>query len=305
MTTIERPDLSDIRPGDWVDRHLTPVLRPYARLARIDRPVGIWLTLFPCVVALIQASDGIPSLHVLAVFCLGAVLMRSAGSTINDIADRKFDAHVERTRFRPLASGAIDVRRAAIFLGIELALAASLLLFLSPLTRLVAIGVVPLVFAYPFCKRVTYWPQAVLGAAFNWGMLMAWSQVTGHIPAGAVLMWLGAACWQIGYDTIYGYVDASDDARLGLRSTALLFADRGRLMIGLFYGLTVVAWLIGGWLVGMSWPYQAGVAVIAAHLAWQVRRFNPRRPALNFRMFLANVATGVMLALAALAGAML
>lgn len=305
MTIIDHPDLSDIRPGDWVDRHLMPALRPYARLARIDRPVGIWLTLFPCVAALIQAAGGIPSLRVLVVFCLGAVLMRGAGSTINDIADRKFDPHVERTRFRPLASGAINVQRAAIFLGIQLALAASLLAFLTPLTRLVAIGVVPLVFAYPFCKRVTYWPQAVLGAAFNWGMLMAWSEVTGHIPAGAVVMWFGAVCWQIGYDTIYGYVDAGDDARLGLRSTALLFADRGRLMIGVFYSLTILAWSVGGWLAGMSWPYQAGVAVIGAHLAWQVHKFDPRRPALNFRMFLANIGTGAMVAFAALSGSVL
>jgi 4-hydroxybenzoate polyprenyltransferase len=262
MIAENRSDLSDIRPGDWVDHFLWPSLRPYARLARIDRPVGIWLTLFPCIAALIQASGGLPAGRVLAVFCVGAFLMRSAGSTINDIADRNFDAHVERTRLRPLASGAINAKQAAIFLCAELALAATLLLFLSRLTTIMAIGVVPLVFAYPFCKRVTYWPQAVLGAAFNWGMLMAWTEVTGHVPLGAILMWLGATAWQIGYDTIYGYVDARDDARLGLRSTALLFANKGKAMIGLFYGLALMAWSMGGHLIGMSLAYQVGLGLI-------------------------------------------
>lgn len=227
--------------------------------------------------------------------------MRSAGSTINDIADRNFDAHVERTRLRPLACGAINAKQALIFLGIELTLAAALLSFLSPLTRLVAVTVVPLVFVYPFCKRVTYWPQAVLGAAFNWGMLMAWTEVTGHTPIGAVLMWLGAASWQIGYDTIYGYVDARDDERLGLRSTALLFATRGKTMIGLFYSLAVTAWSIGGWLIGMSALYQTGIFLIGIHLAWQLKRFDLQRPQVNFQTFLANIATGVALAVASLA----
>lgn len=302
MTAAQRQDLSDIRPGDWVDRYLAPRVRPYARLARIDRPVGIWLTLFPCLAALIQASGGIPSLKLLAVFCLGAFLMRSAGSTINDIADRNFDAHVERTRLRPLASGAMRTRQAIIFLAAEMILAASLLLFLSPLTRLVAIGVVPIVFLYPFCKRFTHWPQAVLGAAFNWGMLMAWAEVAGHVPAGAVLMWLGAIAWQIGYDTVYAYVDVADDTQLGLKSTAILFGRHGKALVGLFYALTVAAWSIGGWLSGMSVPYAIGMLVIAAHLAWQIWRLDLARPEVNFRLFLANILTGVLLSCAALSG---
>lgn len=302
MTRVERSDLSDIRPGDWVDRHLATGLRPYARLARIDRPVGVWLTLFPCFAALIQASGGIPPVRLLAVFGLGALVMRSAGSTINDVADRRFDAHVERTRFRPLAAGTVTTRGAVLFFVIQLLVAASLLAFLSPPTRWLAICVVPLTILYPFCKRVTYWPQAVLGAAFNWGMLMAWSEVAGRVPPGAFLMWLGAVFWQIGYDTIYGYVDAQDDARLGLRSTARLFAGRGRTMIGIFYAGAVLAWSIGGWLVGQSWPYQVAVAFIAGQLGWQVFRFDLERPELNFRMFMANIATGGMLMLAALLG---
>ncbi len=141
MTTFSRPDLSDIHRGDWVDRRLPTAWRPYTRLARPDRPVGIWLTLFPCWAALVQASHGYPDLRQLAIFSLGALLMRSAGSTVNDIADRKFDGHVERTRFRPLASGQIGTTQAFVFLAVQLALAASLLFFLTPYTRLIAICV--------------------------------------------------------------------------------------------------------------------------------------------------------------------
>ncbi|MGZ2484040.1 4-hydroxybenzoate polyprenyltransferase [Rhizobium pisi] len=302
MTTSSRPDLSDIHHGDWVDRRLPGAWRPFTRLARLDRPVGIWLTLFPCWAALVQASHGFPDLRQLAVFSLGALLMRSAGSTINDIADRKFDGHVERTRFRPLASGEIGTLPAFLFLTVELALAASLLFFLTPYARLVAVCVLPLVFLYPLCKRFTHWPQAVLGAAFNWGMLMAWAEVSGHIPAGALLMWAGAVAWQIGYDTVYAYVDRADDTRLGLKSTAILFGRHGKACIGFFYALTVAAWSLGGWLTDMSLPYAGGMLVIAAHLAWQTWRIDLARPEVNFRLFLANILTGALLAGAALAG---
>ena len=302
MNTSNRPDLSDIHQGDWVDRLLPGTWRPYTRLARLDRPVGIWLTLFPCWAALFQAAHGLPDVRQLAVFTLGALLMRSAGSTINDIVDRKFDGHVERTRFRPLASGQIGIGQAVTFLTIELALAASLLLFLTPYTRLVALCVLPLVFVYPFCKRFTHWPQAVLGAAFNWGMLMAWAEIAGAIPAGAVLMWAGAIAWQIGYDTVYAYVDVKDDTRLGLKSTAILFGERGKRIIGLFYASTIAAWSVGGWLSGMSLPYAFGMLVIAAHLAWQVRRIDLARPDVNYRLFLANILTGLLLAASSLVG---
>ena len=302
MTTLNRPDLSDIHIGDWVDRWLPAAWRPYARLARIDRPVGIWLTFFPCLAALIQASQGLPEFRLLVVFFLGAFLMRSAGSTANDIADRNFDGHVERTRLRPLASGQLRTRHALIVLAVELALAALLLFFLSPFTALVAVCVLPLVFIYPLCKRFTHWPQAVLGAAFNWGMLMAWAEVSGNIPAGAVVMWVGAIAWQIGYDTVYAYVDVADDTRLGLKSTAILFGRRGQAIVGLFYALTVGAWAVGGWLLDMAMPYAIGMVIIAAHLAWQIWRVDLEKPELNFRLFLSNILTGALLAVAAFAG---
>lgn len=302
MIALSRPDLSDIRPGDWVDRRLPSAWRPYTRLARLDRPVGVWLTLFPCWAALTQSARGIPDVQTLVVFTLGAALMRSAGSTINDIADRKFDGHVERTRFRPLANGQIGMPHAFVFLAVQLALAASLLVLLTPYTRLIAVCVLPLVFIYPLCKRFTHWPQAILGAAFNWGMLMAWTEIAGCIPAGAVLMWTGAIAWQIGYDTVYAYVDVKDDTRLGLKSTAILFGQYGKICIGLFYTLTVGAWSLGGWLLGMSTPYAVGTLVIAAQLAWQIWRIDLARPEVNYRLFLANILTGVLLAGAAFMG---
>ncbi|MBR0754665.1 4-hydroxybenzoate octaprenyltransferase [Bradyrhizobium jicamae] len=302
MIALNRPDLSDIHAGDWVDRRLPVAWRPFTRLARLDRPVGIWLTLLPCWAALIQASHGWPDIRLLLVFSLGALLMRSAGSTINDIADRNFDGHVERTRFRPLASGQIGVPQAFVFLAVELALAAMLLIFLTPFTRLIAIGVLPLVLIYPFCKRFTHWPQAMLGAAFNWGMLMAWAEIAGHVPAAAVLMWIGAIAWQIGYDTVYAYVDVRDDTSLGLKSTAILFGPHGKACIGLFYALTVGAWTIGGWLSGMSIAYGAGMLVIAGHLAWQTWRLDLARPELSYRLFLSNILTGALLAITTLIG---
>ena len=302
MMVINRPDLSDIHPGDWVDRRLPSAWRPYTRLARLDRPVGVWLTLFPCLAALVQASLGFPAFRQLLVFSLGALLMRSAGSTVNDIADRKFDAHVERTRFRPLAGSQLKIHQALAFLIIELGLAASLLIFLTPFTRIVAVCVLPLVLVYPFCKRFTHWPQVVLGAAFNWGILMAWAEVAGHIPAGAFAMWIGAIAWQVGYDTVYAYVDVKDDTRLGLKSTAILFGQRGKICIVLLYALAIASWSMGGWLLGMSLLYAAGMVAIAAHLAWQAWRIDLQRPELNFKLFQSNILTGALLASTALAG---
>lgn len=228
--------------------------------------------------------------------------MRSAGSTINDMADRNFDGHVERTRFRPLANGEISVIRAMIFLAVQLAFAASLLVFLPPFACILAVSVLPLVVLYPFCKRFTHWPQAVLGAAFNWGMLVAWAQIAGHVPSGAVLMWAGAIAWQIGYDTTYGYVDVKDDKRLGLKSTAILFGTNGKMLIGMFYVMAVLAWSLGGWMLNMAAPYAIGMLLIAAHLGWQAWRFDLDRPEISFRLFLANILTGAILAMAALAG---
>jgi 4-hydroxybenzoate polyprenyltransferase len=301
-TTTHIRDLNDIALDDWVERWLPPTWRPYARLCRIDRPIGTWLTLLPCLAALVQAAGGMPEPARLLVFSLGALLMRGIGCTVNDMADRDFDSHVERTRMRPLASGRLSVRQAALFLLGQLLACATLLLFINPMSRWLAVGLLPLVFVYPLCKRFTHWPQALLGIAFNWGMLMAWADTRGTLPVAAVVMWLGAVLWQIGYDTIYAYVDMRDDARLGLHSTALKFRASGKAWVAGFYASTVLAWTWAGWALGLSTAYFAGMGLVAAHLLWQAWQFSVDRPDRSLTLFRANLWPGLVLLGATLAG---
>lgn len=299
------PDLNDIRHNDWVEQYLPASWRPYARLCRLDRPVGTWLTLLPCIAALIQAQYGLPTLLRLVVFCLGALLMRSVGCTVNDICDRNFDKHVERTRFRPLTSGQITLKQAILFLVAQLAMAALLLFFINSYSRWLAVALVPLVFIYPLCKRFTYWPQLVLGIAFNWGMLMAWSDTTNSVPLAAVLMWMGAVTWQIGYDTIYAYTDMKDDEQLGLRSTALRFRDQGLAWLIGFYAATVVLWTVPGFLLGFGWLYYVFMLAIALHFYWQLATFDIQNPGRSFALFRANIWTGCLLVAGSLGGTLL
>lgn len=303
--TARGPDLSDMRPDDWVAHYLPAAWGPYARLCRLDRPVGTWLTLLPCLAALVQAADGWPTLWRLFVFSLGALLMRGVGCTFNDIFDRDFDHQVERTRYRPLTSGQLSLKNALWFAFAQLVVSAMLLLAINSTSRWLALALVPLVVIYPLCKRFTYWPQVVLGIAFNWGMLMAWSDTRDIVPWAAVAMWLGAVLWQVGYDSIYAYVDVRDDLMLGLRSAAMRFGEHGRLWIGGFYAATMVLWVGAGLGMGMRWPYYMVMALIAAHFIWQMRVFDVARPERSFMLFRANMLVGVLLIVAALAGTVL
>lgn len=299
------PDLSDIHTNDWVERSLPAGWRPYARLCRLDRPVGTWLTLLPCLAALVQAADGLPTLFRLVVFSLGALLMRGIGCTFNDIFDRDFDKRVERTRFRPLTSGQLSLKNALYFVAGQLAVCGILLFAINSYSRWLAIALLPIVIVYPLCKRFTYWPQIVLGIGFNWGMLMAWSDTQNVVPPAAVAMWLGAVLWQVGYDSIYGYVDMRDDIMLGLRSTALRFKDRGKVWISGFYVATAGLWLYAGVALHMSWPYYLTLAAIAVHLAWQMWVFDVHRPDRNFMLFRSNMVIGVLLLIATLGGTLI
>jgi len=303
MRKSRATDLSDMRPlDDWVARWLPHAWGAYARLCRLDRPVGTWLTLLPTLAALVQAAGGVPDWRRLCIFSLGALLMRGVGCTINDICDRNFDRRVERTRFRPLTSGQISLRAAIVFLIAQLLVCASLLLALNSYTRWLAVALVPIVIVYPLCKRFTYWPQIVLGIGFNWGMLMAWSDTQNTVPLGAIAMWWGAVMWQVGYDSIYGYIDARDDQFLGLRSTALRFGENGRVWISGFYALAILLWGLGGRALSMAWPYDVMLAVIAAHLLWQMRRFDVSRPERGLMLFRSNMLVGVLFVGTALAG---
>jgi 4-hydroxybenzoate polyprenyltransferase len=298
-------DLNDIVFDDWVARWLPRSWGPYARLCRLDRPIGTWLTLLPAVAALAQAAGGWPDLFRLAVFSLGALLMRGIGCTLNDIFDRDIDKHVERTRYRPLTSGQITLKKALWFLFAQLLVCALLLFAINPMSRWLALALMPIVVIYPLCKRVTYWPQAVLGVCFNWGMLMAWSDTRNIVPMGAIAVYVGTILWQIGYDTIYAYIDVRDDRRLGLHSTALRFGAAGKRWVAGFYIATIVLWTAGGVGVGMGWPYYVGMAMIAIHLTWQLMRLDLQRPELGLGLFRANLWVGVMLVAASLAGGLL
>src|SRR5690625_1331637 len=300
-----RPDLSDMRHDDWVQRWLPPSWGPYARLCRLDRPVGTWLTLLPCLAALVQAANGVPELFRLIIFSLGALLMSGIGCTFNDIFGRNCDSKVERTRYRPLTSGQITLKNAIYFVVWQLVVCALLLFAINSYSRWLAVALVPIVIVYPLCKRFTYWPQIVLGIAFNWGMLMAWSDTQNIVPLAAVAMWLGAALWQVGYDSIYAYVDMRDDIALGLHSTALLFQENGKVWISGFYLATFLLWLFGGIAIGMSWAYYLILFDIGLHFIWQMYVFSVKRPDRSFMLFRSNMTVGVLLLVAALGGTLL
>ena len=305
MQTSAHPDLSDISLDDWVSRWLPPSWQPYARLCRLDRPVGTWLTLLPCLAALVMAADGWPTLWRLIIFSLGALLMRGVGCTINDIWDRDLDSQVERTRFRPLTSGQITLKQALYFLLGQLLVCALLMFAINAYSRWLAVALLPIVAIYPLCKRFTHWPQVVLGIGFNWGMLMAWSDTQNHVPLAAVLFWLGAVCWQVGYDSLYAYADMRDDIKMGMKSTAILFAEKGKQWIGGFYLATWVLWAASGLLLSLNWAYYLVLALIGVHFAWQIATFNLHQPDRNFRLFRANMAAGVMLIAACLLGTLI
>jgi 4-hydroxybenzoate polyprenyltransferase len=215
---------TDIHTGTWLERVLPPAAGPYLRLARVDRPVGTWLLLWPCIwsTALAAPAGSLPDVRLIALFAIGSFAMRGAGCTINDIWDRDIDRQVERTRNRPLASGELSLTQAAVFLCAQLLTGLGVLVQLPPLTVALSLASMPLVVAYPIAKRVTSWPQLVLGLTFNWGALVGWSAARGDLPLEILgPLYGGAVCWTLHYDTLYAYQDAIDDKRIGVRSSAL------------------------------------------------------------------------------------
>ncbi len=265
-----------------------PRLPDFLKLARFDRPIGIWLLLWPTLWAVYIAGNGNPPLRILLVFGAGVVLMRAAGCVINDIADRKVDGQVARTKERPLATGRIQTREAAAFFILLLALAASLLLFLNKATFYWALGAVAIASLYPFMKRYTYLPQVVLGAAFSWGIPMAFV-AQGKAPGPECwLIFAGNLCWTVAYDTYYAMADREDDLKAGIKSTAILFGDMDLLMIGMLQAIFLFAlWLLGGRL-GLAWPFAVSLLAAAALFAWEFRLAGQREPARCLQAFLHN-----------------
>jgi 4-hydroxybenzoate polyprenyltransferase len=271
---------------------------PFLQLARIDRPIGWWLLLLPCwwSSALASVYQGSP-LHWrdLLLFFAGAVVMRGAGSTYNDIVDRKIDSRVERTKWRPLASGRIGVTTAVVFLAAQCAAGLAVLLSFNRFTILLGFASLGVVGLYPFMKRMSSWPQAVLGAAFAWGALVGWSAILGSLAPAPLLLYLGTVFWTIGYDTIYAVQDIEDDALLGIGSTARFFGGRVRSGVAFLYALSAVFIEAALLAAGAGWLAQGGLFLFALHLAWQATQVDAGKGPLALRLFRSNRDSGLIL----------
>lgn len=293
----------DPKPADTVftvlvERILPPRARPYARLMRLDRPIGWWLLLLPCwwSSALASASAGQwPNLLHFVLFLLGAVVMRGAGSTWNDIVDRKLDASVERTRNRPIPSGAVTARQAALFMGVLLAVGLAILLSFNRFAIVVGLASLLPVVVYPFIKRFSNHPQIVLGLAFAWGGLIGWAAELGRLDTPAILLYLAAIFWTVGYDTLYALQDIEDDPSVGIGSTALAYGEKVPVFVGLMYICAVLLIAVAVTMVAPGVFAWAGLTGFALHLAWQVRSIRLKDPAWSLMQFKSNRDAGLIL----------
>ncbi|HLI99931.1 MAG TPA: 4-hydroxybenzoate octaprenyltransferase [Bradyrhizobium sp.] len=306
--SIARAPVAD-STGNWVDTRAPLGLRPYLRLARLDRPIGSWLLLLPCwwsaalAAAPAHGLSRLPALMML--FFIGAFAMRGAGCTWNDITDRDLDAKVERTRSRPIPSGQISVPQALAFLAVQALVGLGVLLQFNRFAIATGLASLAVVAAYPFMKRVTWWPQSVLGLAFSWGALMGFAVLLGKINAPALFLYAGSIAWVIGYDTIYAHQDTEDDALIGVKSTARLFGARTHRALVIFYGLAVILIGLAMGLSDAGLPGWIGLAAFAAHLCWQITRLKIDDPALCLRLFKSNRDAGLLLFAGLLADALM
>lgn len=286
----------------WLNRWVPDRLRPYALLMRLDRPVGVWLLLWPCWWSLLLASDAL-SVQVIwwgGLCALGALIMRGAGCVVNDLADQEFDAQVARTKQRPLPSGAVSRKQAAVF-ALFLALLGLMILLQFNWTAVIvgALSIIP-VCIYPFMKRITYWPQAVLGLTFNWGALLGWVAVQGTLDLAAVFLYLGAIFWTVGYDTIYAHQDRADDILVGVKSTALKFGAQTKVWVSAFYMGATIFWALAGLVADSGAAYFLGVAAMTLHFIWQVIRLDIEDAHVCLGVFKSNILAGGLLTLGCL-----
>ena len=278
---------------------LPPRLRPYASLMRLDRPIGTWLLYWPCAWSVALAGVG-GRWDLFLWFLLGAFAMRSAGCVYNDIVDRDLDRKVERTRLRPLASGRASVTSAWMLIGLLCAIGLLVLAQLNMVAAVVALVSIAPVAAYPFMKRITWWPQAWLGLVFSWGALVGWPAVTGSLGLPALLLWFGSIAWVIGYDTLYAIQDIEDDALVGVRSSARRLGDKAPLGIAIFYGVAILVWGAAVWWVRPDWLALLALVPAAVHLANQVLRADPKDGEGALRLFRSNRTAGLLVFLAML-----
>jgi 4-hydroxybenzoate polyprenyltransferase len=302
MAEITGTSASDIPKGGWVDRLAPSGFRPYARLARLDRPIGTWLLLFPCWWGIALATPGWPSLWLMAVFAVGAVVMRGAGCTYNDIVDRDFDARVARTADRPIPSGAVSVRQAVAFLFAQLLVGLAILLSLSMTAIWLGVLSLALVFTYPLMKRVTWWPQFFLGLAFNWGALMGYAAVADTLAAPSPVLYVAGILWTLGYDTIYAHQDKEDDALIGVKSSALRLGARTRPALFVFYIGAALVIGVAGWLAQLAWPFYLLLAAAAVQLLWQAADVDIDDPQDCLAKFKSNRLAGWLVLAAIVAG---
>jgi 4-hydroxybenzoate polyprenyltransferase len=290
--------LPDARPASLVLRLTPDFALPFVQLARLDRPAGWQLLLAPCWQSTALAGLALhrgPNLWHLILFLIGAIVMRGAGCTYNDILDRKLDAQVDRTRNRPLPSGRVAIRAAATFLVIQALVGLAVLLCFNRFSIWLGIASLGVVAIYPMMKRVTSWPQATLGLAFSWGALMGWSATFASLAATPILLYVSAVTWTIGYDTIYALQDARDDAIVGIRSTARLFGSRVQLAVGAFYAATAALALAAIEAAGGGAVALIGWLAYAAHLAWQTSQVEGADPATALKLFRSNRDAGLIL----------
>ncbi len=284
---------------DWVERFLPWSFRPYARLARYDRPIGTWLLLLPCWWSVAMASGaagaGGPDIWLLILFAVGATVMRGAGCTYNDIVDREFDAKVARTKSRPIPSGRVSLTQAWIFLVVQCLIGLAVLLQFNWFAVAVCIASLGIVALYPFMKRVTYWPQFVLGLAFNWGALVGWAVILAELSTPALLLYAGGIFWTLAYDTIYAHQDKEDDVLIGLKSTALKFGEATPKWLSIFFACAMGLIGAAGITAGAGIVFFAGLAAAALHALWQMSRLNTDDPDVCIRLFRSNRDLGLLL----------
>jgi 4-hydroxybenzoate polyprenyltransferase len=296
VVTLPPPATPDAVRG-WID-WLPASAQAYARLARLDRPAGTWLLLWPCIAGLALAGGVQRVPWLIAWFALGSIAMRGAGCVWNDIVDRDLDARVERTRDRPVASGRISVRSALAFAVALSLIGLIVLLQLRPLAQIVALASLIPVAAYPFMKRITWWPQAWLGLTFNWGALVGWAAVASLADPAMWLLWAGGIAWTLGYDTIYALQDIEDDALAGIKSSARALGPRARGGVALFYALALILWAAALWLVAGQALAIAALLPLALQLGWQVRKLDDASPANALLLFRSNRLAGALWAAA-------
>ncbi len=308
MNDASPTSVADALKAHWATRLPDPLI-PYAQLMRLERPIGWWLLLLPCwwglMLAQLFKGGGLPNLNEAALFLVGAVIMRGAGCVMNDLADRDIDAKVERTRSRPLPSGRVSAMSAAIFLCGLLLAGLVILLQFNAITIKTAIASLVIIAIYPFMKRITSWPQFVLGLAFNWGAIVGWTAVTGEINLPCLILYVGGIFWTLAYDTIYAHQDKDDDALIGVKSTALMFGKSTIYWLTLFFTTSLALIDTSLWLVSAPLTAHIGVAAAALHAAWQLSRFDDTDSTRCLQLFRANRNFGLIICVGLLIGCLI